>query len=82
VKECLSWGAGPRAAQYLIVGAKARAILRGRLYATTEDVAAVSEPVLAHRLVTNFNAEAEGITPASIVEKLLGEVPRGAAEKV
>jgi MoxR-like ATPase len=82
VKECLSWGAGPRAAQYLIVGAKARALLRGRMYATTEDVAAVSEPVLAHRLVTNFNAEAEGITPASIVSKLLAEVPRGAAEKV
>jgi MoxR-like ATPase len=82
VKECLSWGAGPRAAQYLIVGAKARALLRGRMYATTEDVAAVSEPVLAHRLVTNFNAEAEGITPASIVAKLLAEVPRGAAEKV
>ena len=82
VKECLSWGAGPRAAQYLIVGAKARALLRGRMHATTEDVAAVSEPVLAHRLVTNFNAEAEGITPASIVAKLLAEVPRGAAEKV
>jgi len=82
VKECLSWGAGPRAAQYLIFGAKARAILHGRYYATTEDVAMVSDPVLAHRLVTNFNAEAEGITSSSIVERLLGEVPRGVAEKI
>jgi MoxR-like ATPase len=82
VKECLSWGAGPRAAQYLILGAKARAILRGRFYASTEDVAAVADPVLCHRLVTNFNAEAEGVTPASIVERLLREVPRGAAEEV
>ncbi len=79
VKECLSWGAGPRAAQFLILGAKARAILRGRSYATTDDVAAVADPVLAHRLVTNFNAEAEGVTPSSIVERLLAEIPRGAA---
>jgi MoxR-like ATPase len=82
VKECLSWGAGPRAAQYLILGAKARAILRGRYYATTDDVAAVADPVLVHRLVTNFNAEAEGIRAASIVERLVKEVPRGVAEKV
>jgi MoxR-like ATPase len=82
VKECLAWGAGPRAAQYLVLGAKARALLHGRAYATTEDVAAVSEPVLAHRLVTNFNAEAEGITPVSIVRRLLEEVPREAAEKI
>jgi MoxR-like ATPase len=80
VKECLSWGAGPRAAQSLVLGAKARAILRGRFHATTEDVAFVSGPVLSHRLVANFNAEAEGVTPASIVERLLAEVPRGAAE--
>jgi len=80
VKECLSWGAGPRAAQYLMIGAKARAILQGRFCATTEDVAAVAEPVLAHRLVTNFNAGAEGVTPASIVARILAEVPRGAAE--
>jgi MoxR-like ATPase len=82
VKECISWGAGPRAAQYLILGAKARAILRGRAYATTEDVAEVADPVLAHRLVTNFNAEAEGITPSSIVARLLADVSRGAAEAV
>jgi len=82
VKECLSWGAGPRAAQYLILGAKARAILQGRSYATTEDVARVSEAVLVHRLVTNFNAEAEGITPLSIVRRLLDEVPREAAERI
>ncbi len=82
VRECLSWGAGPRAAQYLILGAKARALLSGRAYATTEDVVHVAPPVLAHRLVTNFNAEAEGVTAASIVERLLAQVPRGSSEKV
>ena len=68
VKECLSWGAGPRASQYLILGAKARAALYGRNYATTEDVAAVALPVLRHRIVTNFNAEAEGMTTDKIVQ--------------
>ena len=76
VKECLSWGAGPRASQYLILGAKARAALYGRNYATTEDVAAVALPVLRHRIVTNFNAEAEGMTTEKIVQKLLQTIPR------
>ena len=62
VKKCVSWGAGPRASQYLILGAKARAALYGRNYATTEDVAAVALPVLRHRILTNFNAEADGVT--------------------
>jgi MoxR-like ATPase len=79
VKDCLSWGAGTRAAQSLIHGAKARALLHGRFHVTTGDVEAVALPVLAHRLVTNFNAEAEGITPAAIVEKLLADVPREGA---
>jgi MoxR-like ATPase len=81
VKECLSWGAGTRAAQYLIHGAKARALLHGRFHVTTGDVEALAVPVLAHRLVTNFNAEAEGITPAAIVEKLLADVPREGGER-
>jgi len=76
VKECISWGAGPRASQYLILGAKARAALYGRNYATTEDVAMVAPSVLRHRILTNFNAEAEGITPDTIVERLLKHIPR------
>ena len=76
VKECLSWGAGPRASQYLILGAKARAALHGRNYAMTEDVAAVALPVLRHRIVTNFNAEAEGMTTDKIVQRLLQTIPR------
>jgi MoxR-like ATPase len=76
VRECVSWGAGPRASQYLILGAKARAALYGRNYASTEDVTAVAMPVLRHRIVTNFNAEAEGMTPDKIVQKLIEKTPR------
>jgi MoxR-like ATPase len=76
VRECVSWGAGPRASQYLILGAKARAALYGRNYASTEDVAAVALPVLRHRIVTNFNAEAEGISPDKIVQRLVERTPR------
>ena len=60
VPELVAWGAGPRACQYLILGGKARAILHGRLHVTTEDIRAVAYPVLRHRLVTTFNADAEG----------------------
>jgi MoxR-like ATPase len=81
VKQCLAWGAGPRAAQSLIHAAKARALLHGRFHAATEDVEAVALPVLAHRLVTSFNAESEGITTEGIVEKLLRDAPRAAAGK-
>ncbi|HLH80166.1 MAG TPA: MoxR family ATPase [Chthonomonas sp.] len=76
VRECVSWGAGPRASQYLILGAKARAALYGRPYVTTGDVASVALPVLRHRIVTNFNAEAEGISADTIVQKLLERIPR------
>jgi len=76
IKEWLSWGAGPRATQYLILGGKARAVLHGRNYVACEDVAAVAHPVLRHRIITNFNAEAEGITPDKIVTRLLEAVPR------
>jgi MoxR-like ATPase len=79
VRECLSWGAGPRAAQSLIHSARARALLNGRFHATTGDVEAVALPVLSHRLVANFNAEAEGVTPEAIVERLLAAVPREVA---
>ncbi len=60
VPELVAWGAGPRASQYLILGGKARAILHGRLHVTTDDIRAVAYPVLRHRLVTTFNADAEG----------------------
>jgi MoxR-like ATPase len=71
IKEWLAWGAGPRAGQYLILGGKARAILTGRFHVTTEDIQACAAPVLRHRLVTNFNAESQGITTDAIVERLL-----------
>ncbi len=71
VREWIAWGAGPRASQYLILGGKARAILSGRFHVTTEDVQACAAPVLRHRLVTNFNAESQGVTTDDIVEKLL-----------
>jgi MoxR-like ATPase len=71
IKHWVRWGAGPRASQYLILGAKARAVLQGRFTPTIDDVQALTIPVLRHRLMTSFNAEAEGITPKNIVEKLL-----------
>jgi len=74
IKQWVSWGAGPRASQYLILGAKARAVLRGRYYVSTEDIIAVAHPVLRHRVITNFSAEAEGITTDKIVDKLIETV--------
>lgn len=74
IKEWISWGAGPRASQYLILAAKARCLLDGRTTPDIEDIRQVAIPVLRHRIVTNFNAEADGMTAVKIVEKLLGEV--------
>ncbi|MFN3135622.1 MAG: AAA family ATPase [Candidatus Kryptonium sp.] len=71
IKRWVSWGAGPRASQYLILGAKARAVLDGRFTPTIDDVRAVALPVLRHRLVTNFNAEADGVSSVEIIENLL-----------
>ena len=79
VTKYVSWGAGPRASQYLILGAKARAMLKGRAYVSTDDVRAVAAPVLRHRIVTNFNAEAEGVTSDEIVRRLAELIPAGAA---
>jgi MoxR-like ATPase len=73
IKDWISWGAGPRASQYLILGAKTRAILDGRPTPDIDDVRAVARPVLRHRLVTNFNADAEGVDAVKIVERLLEE---------
>ncbi|MCD6404648.1 MAG: MoxR family ATPase [Planctomycetes bacterium] len=81
VNQYVSWGAGPRAAQNLVLGAKARAILSGRYSVTCSDVRALAHPVLRHRIFTNFNADAEGISSDDIVDLLLDEVEEpGAAE--
>ncbi len=74
VNDWVSWGAGPRASQYLVLGAKARAILRGRPNATEEDIQAVALPVLRHRVLVNFNAEADGVSSRDVVERLLETV--------
>ena len=71
IEDWISWGAGPRASQYLVLGAKTRAILDGRPTPDIEDVRTVAKPVLRHRLVTNFNAEADGVETVDIIEKLL-----------
>ncbi len=74
VREYVNWGAGPRASQYLTLGAKARAVLHGRFCAECEDVRAVAYPVLRHRIMTNFNAEAEGIKTDEIIRRLIDTV--------
>jgi MoxR-like ATPase len=75
VRDWLSWGAGPRAVQYLILGGKARALLHGRAHVQCEDIQALAYPVLRHRILTNFTAASEGITPDTVVDKLLKETP-------
>jgi len=71
VDKYLSWGAGPRASQYLILGAKTRALSRGRFNVTEQDIEALAVPVLRHRIVTNYAAEAEGIDTVSIIKRLI-----------
>ena len=75
VNEWLSWGAGPRAVQFLLLGGKARALLDGRSYVSTEDIEALAAPVLRHRIVTNFSAESEDVTPDQVIERLVKETP-------
>ncbi|MDX2121672.1 MAG: MoxR family ATPase [Gemmatimonadota bacterium] len=75
VKEWVRWGAGPRAGQGMILAAKARALLHGRLAVTLEDLRAVAAPVLRHRVLTNFRAEGEGVTPDDVTHALLAQVP-------
>lgn len=76
VKNLIDWGPGPRACQQLILGAKVRALLNGRFHAKIEDVMALAHPVLRHRIVPTFNAEAEGITVDSLIDRLIEEVPK------
>lgn len=73
IKDWLSWGAGPRASQYLVLGAKTNAILSGRYSPEIDDIKKVAKPVLRHRLITNFNAEADGIKTTDIIDKLINE---------
>ncbi len=75
ITENVSWGAGPRACQFLVLGAKARAAMEGRSTATTDDVKAVAHPVLRHRILTNFAAESAGVTADTIVDRLLEDIP-------
>jgi MoxR-like ATPase len=75
VRDQVSWGAGPRAVQFLILGAKARALLHGRAYVTCDDVQCLAKPVLRHRLVLSFTAESEGITPDDVIDRILKITP-------
>ena len=75
VEEMVSWGAGPRAVQFLILGGKARALLHGRSHVATDDISALARPVLRHRLVVNFAAESDGVTPDKIIDKIIAITP-------
>jgi len=74
IKDWITWGAGPRASQYLILGAKTRAVMQGRYTPNIDDVKSVMIPVLRHRIITNFNAEADGITSLEVITRLIKEV--------
>jgi MoxR-like ATPase len=75
IQDYVSWGAGPRASQFLVLGAKARAVLHGRYFVSSEDIRAVAFPVLRHRIMTNFNAEAEGVKTDDIIRRLIETIP-------
>ena len=77
--QLIGWGPGPRACQQVVLGAKVRAVLKGRYHVTVDDIEALAHPVLRHRIVPTFNAEAEGITVNHIIDKLLKDVPRSSA---
>jgi MoxR-like ATPase len=80
IKDYVSWGAGPRASQTLVLAGKARALLHGRYHVSTEDIRAVAYPTLRHRVLTNFNAEAEGVKPDDIIKMLIESTPRDAED--
>jgi MoxR-like ATPase len=77
VREWVTWGAGPRASQFLVLGAKAHAAIAGREHVAIDDVRAIAHPVLRHRIVTNFSAAAEGITSDVLIDRMLNEVVPG-----
>src|SRR5262249_47997723 len=74
-RDWLSWGAGPRAVQFLILGGKARALLHGRVHVQTEDIQVLAFPVLRHRILTSFTAASEGVTSDTVIQKLLEATP-------
>jgi MoxR-like ATPase len=80
VNEWVTWGAGLRASQYMVLGAKARALLRGRAHVNFEDIRALALPVLRHRVLVNYRAEAEGVTIGNLVERLLKSVKESSAK--
>jgi MoxR-like ATPase len=80
VKDRVAWGAGPRASQFLVLAGKARALLQGRLHVATEDIRAVARPVLRHRLITTYGAEAEGYTSDRLIDDLLRTIPATGTE--
>jgi len=82
VKHLVEWGAGPRACQNLVLGGKVRAVLHGRLHVTTDDIEALAAPVLRHRIVPTFNAEAEGVTTDDIIERIQKHVGKGAVKNL
>jgi MoxR-like ATPase len=75
IRKYLAWGAGPRACQSLLLGAKARALIDGRINASMEDIRAVAKPVLRHRLVTSFTAESDSVSADDVIDQLIGHVP-------
>ncbi|MFH1784328.1 MAG: MoxR family ATPase [bacterium] len=75
IKKWVNWGAGPRASQYLVLGGKSRAILEGRYNVSVEDIRNLAYPVLRHRIILNFNAEAEGINTEEVIRRLIEAVP-------
>jgi MoxR-like ATPase len=82
IKDLIEWGAGPRACQNIVLAAKVRAVLRGRFHVTLDDIEALALPVLRHRVVATFNAEAEGIKVDDIIVRILKAVPRGESKRV
>ena len=80
MQRYLSWGAGPRASQFLVLAGKARAVLQGRSHVTNEDIAGVIHPVMRHRLIMNYNAEADGIRTDDLIDQLLEATPTSASE--
>jgi MoxR-like ATPase len=74
IRDWVSWGAGPRASQYLILGAKARTILQGRYAVSIEDIQALAPSVLRHRIVPNFKGQGEGLTSVDIIQRLLSDI--------
>ena len=82
IKELVEWGPGPRACQMLTIGGKVRALLRGRVHVSMDDIEALAHPVLRHRVIPTFNAEAEGVTVDDIVDRVLKIVPRQRPKKM